>query len=339
MKKIWRLVLLLVFLAGIPVFYVVYQKVFGLNSGNEDVEIFIPTGSSLADVVQILEDNHALLQTKSFEQFSSWMKYSDENVKAGHYIIRAKQTNKDIISMLRSGDQTPMKLVINNVRTLQNLAGVISRYIESDSLTVLQKLQSPDIQQQYGKSPQTMMTLFLPDTYEVFWTSSPERVFDKLAKHTDGFWDKNADKLARISLTKDEAYTLASIVEQESNLAAERPRLAGVYLNRLKSGMRLQADPTVKFALQDFALKRVLLKHLEFDSPYNTYMYAGLPPGPICMPSLSSLNAVIGAEDNDFLFFCAKPGYQAGHVFAKTLAEHNNNANAYQKWLSSEGIY
>lgn len=339
MKKTLSIVLLIALMVGAPFAYNFYQNIFSDNSAGEDKELFIPTGSTFADVIKILQEQQAINKTESFEQVAAWMKYKEGSIKPGHYVIEAGKSNKEIITMLRSGNQTPMKLTINNVRTLADLAGTMSKYIESDSLSILQRLQDANLQRSYGKNPNTMMTLFLPDTYEVFWTTKVDKVIEKLANHTSSFWEKNKGKLGRIGLSEDEAYTMASIVEQESNLAAERPTVAGVYLNRIKTGMRLQADPTVKFAMQDFGLKRILLKHLEFDSPYNTYMYAGLPPGPICMPSMSSLNAVINAEDHEFLFFCAKPGYNAGHVFAETLSEHNNNANVYQDWLTSEGIF
>lgn len=340
MKRVFKIIIVALILIALPKSYFIYRDIYKKNtSANENKEIFIPTASTFDDVLKIMKDNSVLANPDSFDKVASMMKYKNSNVKPGHYIIKPDDSNKEIITMLRSGNQAPMKLTINNVRTLPELAGAISKYIESDSLTILQKLTNPDIQKQYGVDANNMMTTFLPDTYEVFWTSSPEKVIEKLAAHTASFWEKNESKLSGKGLSKNEAYTLASVVEQESNYAPERPTLAGVYLNRIRAGMRLQADPTVKFALQDFAIKRVLLKHLEFDSPYNTYMYAGLPPGPICMPSMSSLNAVINAEENDYIFFCAKPGYNAGHVFAKTYEEHTKNANIYQKWLNDEGIF
>ncbi|MBK8388002.1 MAG: endolytic transglycosylase MltG [Saprospiraceae bacterium] len=317
-----------------------YKSVFAVNTNSSDSkEIFIPTGSSYDDVVAILKEGQVLKDYVAFDQVATWMKYKKDEVPAGHYVINPDQTNKSIVRMLRAGEQAPMKLTINNVRTLAELAGAISKYIETDSLMILNVLRDPTIQSKYNKNSETMMTAFLPDTYEVFWTTKPEKVIEKLADHTNNFWEKNAGKLAKHGLTTEEAYTMASIVDKESNLAAEKATVAGVYLNRIKTGMKLQADPTVVFAMQDFTLRRVLLKHLEYDSPYNTYMYAGLPPGPICMPSMSSLNAVINAEDHDYIFFCAKPGYNAGHLFASNLTDHNQNAQTYQKWLASEGIF
>ena len=316
-----------------------YKNIYSPNTfSEEDREIFIPTGSNYDAVYAILKENNILKDYSGFDKVAAWMKYKRDEVPAGHYIIKADQTNKSIVKMLRAGEQAPMKLTINNVRTLSELAGAIAKYVEVDSLTILTFLRDENIQKKYGKDNNTMMTCFLPDTYEIFWTAKPEKIIDKLADYTKDYWKKNEGKLAKNGLSSNDAYTLASIVEKESNLSEERPTLAGVYINRVKQGIKLQADPTVVFALQDFGLRRVLLRHLEFDSPYNTYLYAGLPPGPICMPSINSLNSVVNAQDHNYIFFCAKPGYNSGHVFAETYAEHTKNANVYQKWLQSEGI-
>jgi UPF0755 protein len=181
--------------------------------------------------------------------------------------------------------------------------------------------------------------MFIPNTYEMFWTTTPEKFVARMKKEYDGFWDdERLKKLKKNNLDKTQAYIVASIVEKESNYDPERPTIAGVYLNRLKAGEKLQADPTVVFATGEFTLQRVLFSHLKIDSPYNTYMYSGLPPGPICMPSVSSLNAVINAEDHEYMFFCAKPDNSGIHAFAKDYDEHQKNASAFSAWLNSLNI-
>jgi UPF0755 protein len=220
------------------------------------------------------------------------------------------------------------------------LAGKFGAELEQDSLDFLHHFLSNSNLKELGLDSSTLLTSFIPNTYEVKWNTSPEKWMGRMASEADKFWDseKRKDKLASIAMTKQQVYTLASIVEKESNLKTERPAVAGVYINRLKQGMKLQADPTVVFATGDFELRRILHSHLKLDSPYNTYMYEGLPPGPIYMPSVNSIDAVLNAEKHQYVFFCAKPGYNSGHVFAKTLAEHNRNADAYQEWLTKEGV-
>ena len=186
-----------------------------------------------------------------------------------------------------------------------------------------------------------MMSIFIPNTYQVYWNISPTELIDRMKKESDKFWsDKNRmDKLAKLEMTKEEVYTLASIVEKETNYVPEKATVAGVYLNRLNKGIMLQADPTVVFANNDFKIRRVLNKHLEKDSPYNTYKYAGLPPGPIAIASISSIDAVLENKDHKFLYFCAVPDNSGQHAFAKTLSQHNANARKFQRWLNKQRIY
>lgn len=338
-KKVVIILLLLGIIAAGAAFYG-YNTLLVPNTAFEGdkSEIRIKSGSSYDDVFQQFKDQGVLANPTNFDLVAALMKYKKDKVPAGRYIIKQGMSSRAIITKLRSGDQDPMKVTINNVRILPELAGLLSSYFETDSLTMLSYLSDTTVIAQYGKTPQTMMTAFLPDTYEMFYTDKPEKIVKRLANHTKEYFEKNADKLAAVQLTANEAYTLASIVDKESNLVPEKPTIAGVYLNRLRIGERLAADPTVVFALQDFTLRRVLNYHLAYDSPYNTYKYAGLPPGPICMPEMSSINAVLNPEKHDYLFFCAKVGYNAGHSFAVTYSDHLRNADTYQKWLSSEGI-
>jgi UPF0755 protein len=317
-----------------------YLKIFGSNTqfSNDSKELKIPSGSGYSEVKDILQNEGIISDMSSFSMVAGLMKYKKDQVPPGRYLIKKGASNRQIIAKLRSGDQDPIKVTINNVRTIPELAGVLGKYFEKDSLTMLEYLSDNSVQSKFGKNPQTMMTSFLADTYEMFWTDSPEKIVKRLSEYTTKFFDGKKAQLSKIGLSVEQAYTLASIVDKESNYAPEKPTIAGVYLNRLSRGERLAADPTVVFALQDFTIRRVLNIHLAYDSPYNTYMYTGLPPGPICLPEMSSINAVLAPQQHEYLFFCAKPGYGSEHAFAKTYDQHLANARTYQAWLETEGI-
>jgi UPF0755 protein len=305
----------------------------------EQKTVKIPSNSSYDDIVQIMLNDSIIKTTANFSFAAKLMKYDNrESYPTGKYLIKKGATIKDIISILRAGRQVPTDLVINNVRTLKDLCGKISTQIEPDSFALYDYFMNPENLKSWGYNKDNILSLFIPNTYEVFWNTSKEGVFKRMKKENEVFWNKREDKLKATNLTKEEVYALASIVEKESNYLPERPRIAGVYLNRINNGIPLQADPTVVFATGEYDLRRVLNKHLEFDSPYNTYKYAGLPPGPIYMPSVSSIDAVLNAEKHNYLYFCAKPGYGSEHAFATNLKGHNDNANKYRSWLSSEKI-
>lgn len=339
-KKVLKLILIVISALVLFSAWYLYSIVYSSNTNfsDDNVEIKIPKNSSYIDVLKNLESNNILASINSFDRLAGFMNYKKDVVPAGRYLIQKGSSNRKILTKLRSGDQDAIKVTVNNVRTIEDLSGAFTKYLDLDSLELLSYFRDTATQSQYSKNQETFMTLFLPDTYEMFWTVPKEKLLAKMADHSAEFWKKNQNKLDKLNMTSDEVYTLASIVEKESNLLEEKATVAGVYLNRIKSGMKLQADPTVVFAVKDFGLRRVLLKHLEFDSPYNTYMYTGLPPGPICMPSMSSINSSLNPENHEYIFFCAKPGYNSGHNFAVSLPEHNRNAVIYQQWLSSEGI-
>ena len=336
-KRILVRIFIFLFILGVAVAYYGYSIIYS-NNIKKEAELFIRTGSSYEEVFNQLMEKEILKNPSSFSTVAAMMSYKKDKVPAGRYLLKPGLGNRALIARLRSGDQDAIKVTINNVRIIPELAGVLSRYFETDSMGFLQYLQSQNTIEKLKKSKETLMTSFLPDTYEMFWTDEPEKIIERLNNHRNQFFEKNKGQLDKIGLTAEEAYTLASIVDKESNLAEEHATIAGVYLNRLKIGERLAADPTVVFALQDFSIRRVLNSHLAFDSPYNTYMYAGLPPGPICMPGMSSIKGVLNPEDHKYLFFCAKPGYNAGHNFAETYSQHLNNARIYQDWLNKEGI-
>ncbi len=322
--------------------YQVYGWIQGSNvSPRADNELlYIPTGSSLQEVVDLLSQDSFLISKSSFLRVAAWMKYDDQAVKPGRYRLRSGWSNRTLVGRLRSGDQAPVNVVINHVRDLGQLAGKISRNLEVDSTTLAAVLYGEAAWEGTTYDEATRLSAFIPNTYEMFWNASPEQIVTRLHRETERFWDQDdrRKKAQDLGLSPQEVYTLASIVERETQKTSERPTVAGLYLNRLKRGIPLQADPTVVFAVGDFTLRRVLNKHLAIDSPYNTYRVPGLPPGPIYMPSLSSIDAVLEAEDHNYLYMCAKPGSIGEHVFASNLAEHGINANRYRRWLNQQGI-
>jgi UPF0755 protein len=329
---------LLIFITIAFAFKRIYQPNVTLN-GKETSFVYIPTGSNINDVCRILYEKNIIINRSSFEWIAEKKKYQN-NIKPGKYKIKNKMSNNELINLLRSGNQEPVKLTFNNIRTVNQLAGVISRQIEADSASLAKLLNDNDYVQSYGFSSSNIISMFLPDTYEFVWNTSPESFVKRMNKEYVKFWNSTRlEKAKEIGLTQTEVITLASIVDEESNKPDEYAVIAGVYMNRLKKGIPLQADPTVKFALQDFTIKRVLKKHLQTESPYNTYLNKGVPPGPIAMPSIKAIESVLNYQKHNYLYFCAKSDFSGYHVFAKTLTQHNHNAQLYQAALNRNRIY
>ena len=333
----------LALLITIGVFYVyqMYKRVLQPNvvlTTRHSNYLYIPTGSNFNDLKEILYKNNIILNVNTFEWLAEEKNYVN-HVKPGRYFIKDKMSNNELINLLRSGEQTPLNLIFNNIRTKQELARKISLQIEADSSEILKLLNDKKFLAKYNFSQHTVMSMFVPNTYQFYWNTSAKSFFDRMYNEYLKFWnDKRTKKAKQIGLSKIEVSIIASIVEEETNRNSEKKRLAGVYINRLHKRMRLQADPTVIFAIGDFSIKRVLKKHLSFDSPYNTYRYRGLPPGVICIPSISSLDAVLNYEKHSYLYFCAKADFSGYHVFAKSLRQHNNNARRYQRALNKSKI-
>jgi UPF0755 protein len=343
MKRLFYLVVIASILLAI--LYVVLEIIKitePISISKEDTSTFllIPSASSHEDVLQILQNEPYLLEGRTLRLISKIINYNDVTVKAGRYLIPSHISSWRLLTLLKSGSQTPINVILNNERTVYQLAGKLSHYLEPDSLTFLDSLLFGVVTKDLGYTSENIMTLFIPNTYQFFWNIGVDQFIDRMKVEHDKFWrkERRKEKADSLGLTIPEVYILASIVEKESQNKGERSTIAGLYLNRLRIGMKLQADPTVVFAVGDFTLKRILSKHLEFDSPYNTYLYEGLPPGPITMSSINSIDAVLNAEDHDYLFMCAAPGYSGQHVFAKTFSEHTQNATEYRKWLNKEGI-
>lgn len=263
----------------------------------------------------------------------------ERTFKPGHYVLDPKMSVIEVARMLKLGLQTPVKVVINNVRTPGQLARKLTQQLDADSAAFLRVLTSERLAGELGFDSVTLFSMFLPDTYEFYWTVAPEELVRRMKREYDRFWEGGRDaKRSRSGLSRLEVMTLASIVHEETRQADEMPRIAGVYINRLRRGIPLQADPTVKYAMQDFTLRRILYRHLKYDSPYNTYINKGLPPSPICMPDRRAIDAVLDFERHDYIFFCARPTFDGHHNFARTLAEHNANARAYAAELNRRNI-
>ena len=289
----------------------------------------------------VKEQIMSVAEVKTMAGFEPLMKYYkyDTRVKPGRYAIRPGDSMRDICLRLLSGNQTPVKLVVPSVRTLDRLAGAVGRQLMVDSATVMTVLTDKHLIDSLGYTQETFPCLFIPNTYEVYWTISPEQLVDRMLKEYKRFW--NSTRLAQAKaqgLTPNEVMTLASIVDEETAKDDEKAMVAGLYLNRLKRGILLQADPTVKFALGQFELRRILYVHLQVDSPYNTYKYAGLPPGPIRVPSMAAIESVLNPVKHNYLYMCAKEDFSGYHNFASTLAQHTANARRYQHALNRMGI-
>jgi UPF0755 protein len=308
---------------------------------NEQAYIYVPTDASYADVREQLKP--LLKDIEKFDALAKQKKYIT-NVKAGRYAIKKGMNNNDIINSIRSKN-LPVKIAFNNQTNLESLAGRVSEQIEADSLEIFSAMMDSVFLRNNSFSEATALGMYIPNSYEFFWNTSAIEYRDRMLKEYNRFWNDNRKAKAKaIGLTPNQVMTLASIVYEESKQANEQPRVAGVYLNRIKIGMPLQADPTLKFAAyqlpqyKNTVIKRVLNIHKEIDSPYNTYMYAGLPPGLITMPDISAIDAVLNYEDHKYLYFAADANKLGYHKFAKTLREHNVNAREYQRYLSSQGI-
>lgn len=314
-------------------------KLFRSNTNKqfEQGYLYIPTGSNLDDVVAIIKAQQILNNTESFKWVASKMNF--KNIKPGKYKITKGLSNIELVRLLRSGKQEPIKLTFQNIRLKTDFAGYIGKNFEIDSLAFLNMLDSIDLVRQYGFDEETIFCMFIPNTYELYWNTSKEKFFERMQKEYIKFW--NIERLAQakaIGLSPVQVSILASIVDQEALLNREMVRIAGVYMNRLNRGIKLEADPTVIFANGDFSVKRVLYKLLQKDSPYNTYKYIGLPPGPICMPSVAAIDAVLHFEKHNYIYFCAKEDFSGLHNFASNVTEHQMNARKFQQALNNRGI-
>jgi len=327
---------------GISLTFYFYQVFFSANTLVESDEPYllkVPSNSVYKNVVDQLYEEKVINDAVSFGFVAKILGYQ-EAVKPGLYTIEPKMSNLQLVRMLRSGQQTPVRVTFNTIRTKEDLAEKISANLEVSKEQFLELLQDSDYIRKYGFEEETVMSLFIPNTYEFWWDTSAEELFERMHKEYQIFWtDARKQKAQDLGLSQQEVSTLASIVQAESQKSDERPKIAGVYLNRLRIGMPLQADPTLVFAAGDFSIKRLTAKQMAIDSPYNTYKYAGLPPGPINLPDINSLDAVLNFEKHSYLYFCAKEDFSGYHSFAVGYDEHLNNARRYQRALNAANIY
>jgi len=324
----------LLIIAALVVAFMLYRFILAPNTRtphNQTFFLFIPTTATYQDVVDSLDKHDILVSTFSFNWLAEKKEYP-ALVKPGRYTVENAMSNLRLVNMLRAGEQSPVKITFNNIRTVDQLAGVISKQIEADSATISTLLHDQSYLAKYGLDMYTAPSLFIPNTYEFYWNTSAEQFLERMYAEYQKFWDApRRERLIHTGLNIPEVVTLASIVEKETNKNDEKARIAGVYMNRLNKGWPLQADPTLVFATGDFSATRVLNEHKKVDSPYNTYKFKGLPPGPICIPSIASVDAVLNYEKHDYMYFVARSDLSGYHVFSKTLMEHNKHARNYRK--------
>lgn len=324
----------------ISIIFYAYQilKTPNLQVEKEDVYIKIPKGTNFKGLMTILEKDSILHDPLSFAFLAQLLKYQ-ERVKPGRYLIKKNMDNLEAIRMLRAGNQKPLKVTFNSIRTKKDFAKRIANYLSFESDTLLQLLRDTSMTKSYGFDTLNIISMFIPNTYEVYWNTSPKKFLDRMHREYEKFWNEKRRKKAKnLELSPQEVAVLASIVQAETNKNEEKPRVAGLYINRLRENIHLEADPTLVFALQDYTIKRVLNRHLKIESPYNTYLNAGLPPGPINMPSPQSIDAVLNYEQHEYIFMCAKEDFSGYHNFAKTHTEHLKNARLLHAALDAKGI-
>lgn len=340
-KIIFAILLILVIGSGIGGYWV-YKNIFQPNINTVDKKskiIYIPTGSNFNDVMRILSEENILKDKASFEWMCEKKKYKNA-VKPGKYRILAKMNNNELVNILRAGLQEKVTLNFNGLKTKYQLIARVAKRIEADSLDLLNAIDNKSYLNRYGFNVNNIQALFIPDTYEFYWNTSVDQFFERMAVEYKKFWTEERKKKAKMmNLSQSEVATLASIVQGEQCCDNEEKRIiAGLYLNRIEKGMKLESDPTVIFAIGDFTIQRVYYEQLKFDSPYNTYLIYGLPPGPIGFASKSSLDAVLNHDTNEYLFMCAKPDLSGKHNFAKTYEQHKIYAQLYRKALIEKGI-
>jgi len=316
-----------------------YKVYFAPNTTGKEKYIYVRTGYKLDDLLQELQLKDVLTNLGTFKEASGKMGLYAA-LKPGRYKLQKGMNNRSIINMLKSGNQDPVKLKFQNIRKKENFAGFLAKNLEADSLTFINLLDSAALIEKYGFNPDNSYVMFIPNTYEMYWNITPIEFFERMHSEYEKFWDASRkQKAAALNLTPIQVAILASIVDAEALYDKEMPTIAGLYLNRLNKGILLQADPTVIFANDDFTVKRVTNALLQVQSRYNTYKYAGLPPGPIMMPSINAIDAVLNREKNDYIYMCAKEDFSGYHNFAVTVQEHERNAKKYRDALNKRNIF
>ncbi len=341
-KKILVYISLIVVIVASVYGYMMYRNIFSSNTNFTEKEIFvyIPTDADYNEVIQIISP-----YIKDIENFKTTAEKKSylANVKSGRFLFKKDMNNNDLVNSLRQN--VPLNLAFNNQERLEDLAGRIGSQIEADSTSLMKSFTDEKFLQVQNMTRENVLSLFIPNSYEFFWNTSADKFRERMAKEYRKFWTpERLEKAKAQNLTPLQVSTLAAIVHKETVKSDERPRVAGVYLNRLERGMKLEADPTVIYSVKNNAndftieIKRVLYKDLETDSPYNTYKYQGLPPGPIAMPDVTALDAVLNPEKHNYIYFCASVTNFGYHEFAVTMAQHEANRQKYVAWISKQGI-
>ena len=340
-KKFILSLVAVLFLSGAITASLFYSRIYQSNVSldyQKQVFIYIPTDASFEDVLKQLTEKGIIISSSSFRWISE-KKHYIKNIKSGRYLIQDGMNNNELVNLLRSGRQTPVNVVFNNIRTKEEFAGKISHQLELDSAQIIEAMLDTAFLNPLNLNAFTVSSLFIPNTYEFYWNTTVTSFLSRMVAEHHHFWNESRQsKAKRLNLTKEEVVTLASIVEKETLQTSEQPVVAGLYLNRLKKSMKLQSDPTVIFAIGDFSIRRVLKKDLKYDSPYNTYKYKGLPIGPISIPSIRAIDAVLNYQKHEYLYMCAKEDFSGYHNFAKSVRQHYANAAKYRKALNDKNI-
>jgi len=306
----------------------------------DDEFVLIYKGQNLDQVADSLLSRGFIKNKKDLLKTAGLMRFQDKHLIPGRFKVKKGWNNIQLLDFLSRGKQTPVNLIVNPLRKIENVAFFLGKNLESDSLEFIQTLTDTQFLDSMEVDAANAMTLFIPNTYQVYWTTGTKAFIKKMKKEADKFWEQEGriEKLKSLGMTKSQVYTLASIVDKETQQKIEKPTIAGLYLNRITQDMPLQADPTVVFAANDFTIKRVTNKYIAIDSPYNTYKYKGLPPGPIGMATPSGIDAVLNHEKHNYLYMCARPDVSGRHNFAETFNAHVVNANIYRDWLTKQGL-
>ncbi|MBL7818159.1 MAG: endolytic transglycosylase MltG [Saprospiraceae bacterium] len=305
----------------------------------KDEYLKIPTNSTLQSLTNQLVTEGIIMDESNFKTWASWLSY--DNVRAGRFKIKAGWSSFNLIRLLQRGEQAPVKIVLNNERTPEQVAGKVSKVLEHDSAAFIETFNDTTYLNSLGISRPTLMCIFLPNTYEFYWNTDPKKFLERMSKEYKKFWNpERTAKAAEQGMTPEQAVTMASIVDGESTRKDEIRKVARAYINRLKQGMKLQADPTVQFALMEIektpSFRRLRNSDYLTPHPYNTYVHEGLPPGPVCMPSPASIDAVLNPDNHNYVFFVAKPDNSGYHNYAETYEQHLVNVKTYTTWLNSQ---
>lgn len=333
------IVLIIVLIVALVAAFIGYQAFMAPSIATDAEYFYVKTDEPYESVIKRIEDEGVVKNFTYFSYVAKAMDLQSAGIKPGRYKLSKDLTNRRLIGNLRGGYQDAVKFRFQNIRLKEDFAGLLGKSFEADSLAFLNLMNDEALAKSYGFTKDNFFSMFIPNTYEIYWNTQPKEIIDRFGKEYEKFWTaERKAKAEALNLTTQEVSTLASIVKGEALHVDEMPKIAGLYLNRLKKGMLLQADPTVIFANNDFTIRRVLNRHLAIDNPYNTYRYKGLPPGPIMMPSIASIDAVLNFNQHNYIYMCAKDDFSGYHLFAETVAEHLVNARKFQRALDARNI-